>query len=452
MTQSFFSSGIATASRWRKPAIALALGGALLGGARAEPVLATADQQALDAKTISIDQRNAFLLLRGQASLAYVTAYGLALTPEASSRLGNALDELEVSAIQKAVNNDPQYPKVYWLNAPPREWFGLKVEGGRYSFDNPDNIYRTIPIDGGSSYVIQGRRFGAGPTDVTFSLIKNPNSQQTIALLTGDQLVVNPDGSYTVTIDNQPANGRVNHIQSTGEAVQLFVRNNLGDWSTETPDALSVTRLGTPTRGPRSDADIVADTRTNLSEAALYYGVGTLGVKTYINPLNTLAQPSSSDTLGTLVTQASSFGHFRLADDEALIATVNTGGAKYFVFPVTDPWSVTVDPIRHQSSLNNKQAVPNADGSYTFVLSVADPGVANWIDPVGLHEGTIMARWQNLPATTPASGGPAIATRVVKLRDLAAYLPPGTQYVTAAQRAQQLQARAAGYARRLATQ
>lgn len=431
----------------------LTLAGTLFSGnALAASVLATADQQALDAKAISISSNNNFAAQRAADGTAYVTAYGLLLSPQAAVRLNPALNELVFSAIQKAVNNDPLYPKVYWLNAPPRAWFGQQVPGGRYSFDNPDNIYRTIPIDGTSSYVIQGQRSGSGPTDVTFSLINNPNSQQTIAVLTGNDLVVNADGSYTITIDNQPANGRVNHIQSTSQAVQLFVRNNLGNWNTETPDQLSVTRLGTPSRGPRSDADIVADVRTNLNESALDYGVGALGLKTYINPLNTLPQPSSSSTLGTLTTQASSFGHFKLANDEALIATVNIGGAGYFVFPVTDPWSITVDPINHQSSLNNKQAVPNADGTFTFVVSVRDPGVYNWIDTVGLNEGTIMARWQNIPATTPTSGGPAISTQIVKLVDLPAYLLPGTQFVNSGQRAQQLQERAAGYAQRVSTQ
>lgn len=431
----------------------LVLAGALLSGqALAASVLDTSDQQALDAKAISINASNNFSAQRAGVGTAYVTAYGLILSPQAALRLNPALNELVFSAVQKAVNNDPLYPKVYWLNAPPHSGFGQQVPGGRYSFDNPDNIYRTIPIDGASSYVIHGQRSGSGPTDVTFSLINNPNSQQTIAVLTGNDLVVNADGSYVVTVDNQPANGRVNHIQSTDQAVQLFVRNNLGNWNTETPDQLSVTRVGTPSRAPRSDADIADDVRTNLNESALDYGVGALGIKTYINPVNTLAQPSSSSTLGTLTTQASSFGHFKLANDEALIATVNTGGAGYFVFPVTDPWSVTVDPINHQSSLNNKQAVPNADGTFTFVLSLQDPGVYNWIDPVGLKEGTIMARWQNIPATTPATGGPAITTQVVKLTNLAAYLPPETQFVNSSQRAQQLQNRAAGYARRVAGQ
>jgi hypothetical protein len=408
--------------------------------------LATDEQRALDARAVALNQANGFPGLRAEAKAAYQLAHGLPVSQEAQSRLDNAINELAFSAIQKAVNNDPFYPKVYWVDAPPRSWPGVNVPGGRYSFDNPDNIYRTIPIDGASRYVIRGQRRGSGPTDVTFSLISNPNSQQTVAILAGKDLVVNPDGSYAITVDNQPANGRVNHIQSNASAKQLFVRNNLGNWSTEAPDALRVERVGpAPTRGPKGDFPVSSEAWLNLQESIVDYGVGALGVKTYSNPVNTLPAPGSSSTLGTLVTQASSFGHFKLADDEALVATLTTGGAGYFVFPVTDPWSVTVDPIRHQSSLNNRQAITNPDGSYTLVVSRQDPGVANWVDTVGLREGTIMVRWQNLPANRPVNGGPTISAQVVKLVNLASYLPAGTRYVTPAERQQQLAARQAGY-------
>ncbi|MNH47322.1 hypothetical protein D3C79_1105030 [compost metagenome] len=59
-----------------------------------------------------------------------------------------------------------------------------------------------------------------------------------------------------------------------------------------------------------------------------------------------------------------------------------------------------------------------------------------------------MLRWQNLPETTPAAGGPSVTTQVVKLANLSSVLPSDTSYVTAEQRSQQLADRAAGYALR----
>lgn len=441
---------------WRRTALGLAWVLGLSALAAQAPVaaaewspLATADQLALDQRATRVDKAYPFPVARLQAKAAYRLAHGLPVSAEAESRLDQAIDELAFSAVQKAVNGDPLYPKVYWLNAPPHRWFGTSVQGGRYSYDNPDNIYRTIPIEGDSRYVLKGQRFGAGPTDVTFSLISNVNSQNTIAYLTGKDLVVGPDGRYEITIDSEPANGRVNHIQSTSAARQLFVRNNLGDWSLETPDALSVARVGAPpARAPRGDAAVGLEAWANLQESIITYGVGALGLKTHLNPVNTLSAPSTSSTLGTLVTQTSAFGHFRLADGEALVITLRTGGAGYFVVPVTDPWLVSGDPIRRQTSLNNKQALPHADGSYTFVVSATDPGIHNWLDTEGRHEGTIMVRWQDLPAQV-AGEGAGVAVKVVRLADLPTLLPADTPLISAAERARQLALREAGYQRRV---
>ncbi|WP_020649119.1 hypothetical protein [Solimonas variicoloris] len=414
--------------------------------------LAADAQRALDARAIAIRDSSDFAVAKGLAKSQYQIAHGLPISDEAAARLDAAIDELAFSAIQKAVNDDALRPQVYWVNnAAPKTWFGLQVPGGRYSYDNPDNIYRTIPIDGGERYVLRGHRHAHGPADVTFSLISNPNSQNTIDYINGPDLAIDADGDYTITIDADPANGCVNHIQSDASARQLFVRNNLGDWSRDTPDTLTVERLGpAPGAAAPSDDDIRATATQNLLESGFFYGIGALGIKTMVNPVNTLPSPQQSSTLGTLVTQASSFGHFSLDDDEALVITLQDGGAGYFVVPVTDPWLVTADPVGHQSSLNNRQAVADLDGRYTFVVSIADPGVQNWLDPVGLHEGTIMVRWQNLPAEAPARGGPAVEARVVKLADLDSVLPAGTRRVSAAERTRQLQARRNGYERRIA--
>lgn len=109
--------------------------------------------------------------------------------------------------LQKAVNDDPYYPRVYWDDAAPRSWFGLNVPGGRYSYDNPDCIYRIIPIDSSVDYVVTGYRYRPGPSEVTFSLISDPNSQNTVAFLAGSDLIVDHDGSYPITINNSSADG-----------------------------------------------------------------------------------------------------------------------------------------------------------------------------------------------------------------------------------------------------
>jgi hypothetical protein len=415
-----------------------------------ENPLATSDQQALDALAIELFDTWSFPVLQAEAKTAYQIAHGLPISDEASSSLDAAIAELAFSALQKAVNNDPYYPKVYWVDAGPRSWFGLDVPGGRYSYDNPDCIYRTIPIDSSVDYVVTGYRYTPGPSDVTFSLISDPNSQNTVSFLAGSDLVINNDGSYAITINSSSADSQTNHIQSTSSAVQLLIRENLGDWQSEKPDNITVEVASDITdHDPISNAQIIIDAQWNLQESIVDYGTGALGLKTSINAVNTLSDPSQSSSLGTLTSQASSFGHFNITDDEALVATLTPGAADYFVFPVTNPWLVTTSPGTSQDSLNNKQAIANANGTYTFVVSVEDPGVYNWVNTTGLHEGTIMVRWQGLSTSESATDTLGIDVQLVVLSDLASVLPEGTVYVTAEERAAQLADRVAGYAQRL---
>ncbi len=100
-------------------------------------------------------------------------------------------------------------------------------------------------------------------------------------------------------------------------------------------------------------------------------------------------------------------------------------------------------------SLTNAQARSNADGSYTYAISVSDPGVYNWLDPAGLHAGAFCTRWQGLP-TGVTTDDAVRSIAVVKLSDLRCSFPAQTDWVTPAGRATQLKARVDSYTRRLA--
>jgi hypothetical protein len=154
-----------------------------------------------------------------------------------------------------------------------------------------------------------------------------------------------------------------------------------------------------------------------------------------------------------LATQLQSAGYFQLADNQALVLTITPNQAGYFVAPVTNAWTITDNYWDVQSSLNSVQATPNADGSYTLVVSPVEPvagglSVRNWVSTGGLAQGTMAIRFQTLDAGNPLL--PKVSSQVVALGDLASVLPAGTVYVTPAERAAQLAARAAGFNRRFA--
>jgi len=50
-------------------------------------------------------------------------------------------------------------------------------------------------------------------------------------------------------------------------------------------------------------------------------------------------------------------GHFKLADEEALVINLRTGGAGYFIVPITNWWGTTNDVQKRTASMN-KPMVP----------------------------------------------------------------------------------------------
>jgi hypothetical protein len=93
-----------------------------------------------------------------------------------------------------------------------------------------------------------------------------------------------------------------------------------------------------------------------------------------------------------------------------------------------DAWSRSLPFNERQTSLNNAQMKVDADGGIRVVISKKDPGVANWLDTTGRHEGTIVFR------NYRAKQGVVPRVRKVKFDEVRADLPAGTQLVTPAER------------------
>ena len=382
----------------------------------------------------------------------------LAATPDGKSRMGIALDAMSFGSILGAVNNDPSRPVILWTSTAPIDFGGLKVPASGYGIDNPDNIYRQLTIDGGQRYEISGRRRPDGPTQESFLLYRFAPGTRTandkaeregspvLGALTGDDLKTAPDGSYTITVDKDPANGRPNHIQSGDNPDErLIIRNTLSDWTTQSPEAVTVRLVdAAPPKPAPTQAAITADAVATMKIMVPFwikYGHDYI----FNAPSNALPAPTRRDGGWGY----GSMGGFDLAADESFLITVAPLAAKYIGFQVSDVWGVAPEYKRHTSSLNNHQAAPNPDGSVTYVVSPRDPGICNWIDTVGLQRGIALIRWQELADRTITADHAILSQRVIKLADLPAALPPGTRQCSRSDRRKQLADRAASYQRRL---
>lgn len=384
---------------------------------------------------------------------ALYTADPQGATPAGKATIKRAAESIGVVAAQYAVGEDTDRPGVFWVVNAPHDWFGVHSPRSGYGIENPDNVYRNLIVDGAARYEIHGHIKQPAPAEQHFELrdsipgtaALSPEGGKQLATLSNEQLQVADDGTFTITLDSSPANGRANHMQMPPEGeFLLIVRDLFTDWETQNPVALDVQRVGGPAIRPlRSDAQVAQRAAKLLSQLAPYW----------LNYFNQYTYPGQPNHIKQVRVRPggrglSSGGYFSLPADEALVLTLDAVGAKSMGIQITDPWGVAYEYADRISSLNNAQAKPNADGTYTFVIAEKDPGVFNWLDPEGHGGGLFAIRWQSVPQGVK----PEDAVRsqaVVPLARLREVLPAGTHFVTPSERQAQRAARAASHARRL---
>jgi hypothetical protein len=412
----------------------------------ANPV-ANADQLYLEDLAIRVFQRPEVREARRRVLGLWLAVTDHDAPAEARAMVEEAIDEYCFNYTLKAANSDVNHPRVLRPFTQAHEWFGRQVPGARLGGDNPDNCYRLIPIEHGARYEVRGQQQAQPAANVTWTLVGNNSTSKTLASLEHRDVVVGPDGRFTITVDAEPAGGRVNHLQSVAGVKWLFVRDSMGDWARETPNALQVRRLTPPTAPPLSEEEAARRAvEIMVEDVPITFWFTRLN---FAIPPNRLTEPKSTGAVGGLVSQWSSIARIVLAEDEAFVVRANAAGAAYRHFVVNDWWYRSIDPWHRQSSLNNAQMEPDADGGYTYVVSHRDPGVHNWIDTGGLRQTYAIQKWQGLPRQIQPGREPRIGARLVKLDHLREALPAGTRWLDPQQRAAQLARRQADFARRI---
>ena len=368
-----------------------------------------------------------------------------AATESGRATLEAAVRETVYAAVIDTVADDPAHPAIVWTLNAAHDWFDISVPGSRYGIDNPDNVYRLVLLDGSARYEIKGHRRGAGPTQFGFELLDGQPGLHGVGkhlgFLADSDIKIEADGAFTVTLGPDAA-GAPNHIQTGPAAKALLIRDTLGDWEKDRPNDLTIRRIGAVDGGSPGVHQLALAAAHNLPAFAAFW----LNFRDHALAKNFGGQVNVP---GKVTPREGGWGfaasgQFQIGPDEALVVTLDTLGARYVGFQLTDPWAISAEYIRHQGSLNNQQAVPNADGTITYVIAARDPGVGNWLDTSGLTDGFFQIRWQKLTKTVDASGAVKSA-KVVKIADL----PPGPSPASAAWRRIQAAERVAGYAHRL---
>jgi len=360
---------------------------------------------------------------------AELVSSAIAGTVDGESRLDEAIAQWTNSLIFTELAQHRSTPTVLWWNDDtPHSWFGHTVGGSAISGDNPDVIYRFAVIDGCGSYEISGRFDMARrpaqfifevdrgsqtkPGQMFLSTGKHTNISSTVALITDRDLAIAPDGSFRISLGGVDRQG--NHFPLPPGIFTIVFRDVLSNWHQQQPCKLTVRRLDTAkseTFDPGALQDLIY---ADLPDYVRFWAGFPQKFCGGLKP-NTISSPNDRTSGWGLMVGL----RYQLAPDEAVLVTTTQGDAHYTGFQVVDPWMVAPDARRHQASLNTSQAVPNTDGSFTYVIAAADPGVANWLDTAGLSEGFGIIRWQAMPEGM-ITNGLIREFRVISHHDIAA--------------------------------
>lgn len=309
----------------------------------------------------------------------------------------------------------------------------------KWGMDCPDALYLGSPIRGDATYRVSGSR-----GSVRYLGFQTMVGIASAANVVADELDIADDGSFALTLSARERPG--NWMPLREDVSSLVVRQFFYDWDREKPASLSIELVdgGRPRDVRDLDAAGTARQIVALGEfvkASLEFW-GSIQSSLRERGVNAFHEPGARTDLGGAEENVTVWGSWELGEDQALVVELEPPEALYWSIALGNHWWESIDYVNHQSSLNGHQARLDADGTFRAVVAREDPGVANWLDTAGQHQGPMIMRYVR------AAAAPVPKTTLVPMRDLSDALPPDTARCDPETRARTVAARRAAVRRR----
>jgi len=296
------------------------------------------------------------------------------------------------------VENDPQAPRFVPMLGPT-----IKFQG-----DNSDHASYYAPLDGSRSYRIRGKLTGEVYLAFTTYGTKEPGGypNQVVSHLSFDQMEIEPDGSYEITLSATPQAG--NWLQLTEDVTGMQTRHyyqNLVSVLAD-PDLNPVVRIEaldsvTPPT-PYDDATLAHKfsmlrnfVRSNTVDLPIQKpeSVPTwFSLVPHVFPKPEIWTNSDGGGFGA-VDNAYSACPFVLEEDQALVIEGKLPSCVFANVCLWNRFLQTFDYRFRKISLNRAQMELDAEDRFRIIVSRRDPGVRNWLDTEGRRTGTIYWRF-----------------------------------------------------------
>lgn len=326
-------------------------------------------------------------------------------------------------------------------------WGPIFAWGGPSS----DMVYRWCFLDGRHDYRITGRRGTVLFTDFhMFDGYLGVETMKDLGNFDLDGFEMDADGRFEIIASATRKKGNWLPLDAGVENIAIQLREVWWDWAYERGTELHVERIDDgPRRMLHDEPDFIRRLHwagrlvEQMILRSLGYGkmVRRLAGGANVFSIVQGAQSNSRD-YGASPRAGYICAYWDLMFDEALIIEGEAPDARYWSFQLMSPFWDTLDFNQHQSGLNGHQIQRDVDGRYRAVLSLQDPGVPNWLDPVGLSQGQCLFRLYD------ATSSAIPTTRVVKLAEVRDHLPADYPMISPTMRAESMRERSRSSLRR----
>ncbi|KJS09777.1 MAG: hypothetical protein VR73_01055 [Gammaproteobacteria bacterium BRH_c0] len=296
------------------------------------------------------------------------------------------LGRLMRGGVEKFVEyGDPADPMAYKI-------YHEKIKWG---FDNPDSIYNMATISGDRDYVLTGNRGTVNYFNISTMAMGVDGRAAITSFINDTDMTFDENGNFTLAISSTPKDGDC--LLMSPDSNAFMIRQTFNNRAME-KEVEATMRCTSPGAGNGAlEVDAVVD---NFRKAGKFF---TKTGKTFLdlthrlmNHVNEMpeADPVYMKAMGGDPNYAYFWSSFHVEPGQALLIHLPR-------VPACDAWNLclynywleSLDFHKATVIINKQNAVLNPDGSLTMVVSMEDPGVANWLNTCGHTWGNIMMRW-----------------------------------------------------------
>lgn len=313
----------------------------------------------------------------------------------------------------------------------------------------PDSLYGFLLLDGRGTYTVRGR---IGDIRIMLMQVYSHMLGQTESVPMGNHDFASfalPDGTFEVTLSAE--RGDAKHwipLFAGPDPNFILLRRFYGDWYDDM-GSLEITMHG-DAEGYDEASESALARRIEIAAGFVSYLVRNWTIGLHDFYIKTAGGRNRFAYIGgeTIINVGGSPStHYGLAvaevaPDEAVIVEQAVPECAYWSFQLGDVWSKSLDFMHQQTDINMHRAVIDTDGRFRAVISQRDPGIPNWMDPMGRPEVTVVSRNYREQGQIE---GPILKT--VKMAELRKHLPADTATITPDERARNLERRRRGYLR-----